>query len=68
ALGIVTRGQETQLLNLAKLGELGIVRFNSVGQAEIVVDRLDDSDEEAEVDKTRRAQEDEEGILDDTPT
>ncbi|GJY63938.1 hypothetical protein Tco_0465398 [Tanacetum coccineum] len=48
ALRIVTKGQETQLLDLAKLGKLGIVRFNDVGHAEIVVDRLDDSDEEAE--------------------
>ncbi|GJT24064.1 hypothetical protein Tco_0894001 [Tanacetum coccineum] len=68
ALGIVTTGQETQLLNLVKLGELGIIRFNSVGQAEIIVDRLDEIDEEAEVAEARRAQEDEEGILDDTPT
>ncbi|GJY15557.1 hypothetical protein Tco_0385979 [Tanacetum coccineum] len=49
ALRVVTRGQETQLLDLAKLGELGIIRFNGVGQAEIVADRLDDSDEEAKV-------------------
>nr|GEW30871.1 hypothetical protein [Tanacetum cinerariifolium] len=42
-LRVVTRGQETQLLDVAKLGELGIVRFNGLRQAEIVDNKLDDT-------------------------
>ncbi|GJX34086.1 hypothetical protein Tco_0245643 [Tanacetum coccineum] len=61
ALRVVTRGHETQLLNLAKLRELGIVRFDGVGQTNIVSDRLDDSDEKFKVVEVRRAQEEDKG-------
>ncbi|GJU12345.1 hypothetical protein Tco_1134741 [Tanacetum coccineum] len=42
-------------------GELGIARFNSLGQDEIVADRLDDSDGEADAAEVRRVQEENEG-------
>ncbi|GJX40902.1 hypothetical protein Tco_0255892 [Tanacetum coccineum] len=35
ALKLVTRGQETTLYDVVKLGELGIFRFNGLGHAEI---------------------------------
>ncbi|GJV16837.1 hypothetical protein Tco_1362160 [Tanacetum coccineum] len=61
AFRVVTRGHETQLLDVAKLSELCIVRFNGLGQAEIVDDKLDDSDEKTNAAKARRAQEENKG-------
>ncbi|GJW57686.1 reverse transcriptase domain-containing protein [Tanacetum coccineum] len=48
ALRLVTRGQETTLIDVVKLGKLGIVRFNSFRHVEIVNEMLDNSDEEAD--------------------
>ncbi|GJT26599.1 hypothetical protein Tco_0906874 [Tanacetum coccineum] len=48
---------KTNTLSMCGEGELGIVSFNSLGQAEIVNDKLDDSDEEADAAEARRAQE-----------
>nr|GEV93736.1 protein kinase-like domain, concanavalin A-like lectin/glucanase domain protein [Tanacetum cinerariifolium] len=59
---IVTRGHETTLLDVVKLGELGIVRFNGLGQAEIINDELDDCDEETKVAKENKAQEENEVV------
>ncbi|GKB08913.1 hypothetical protein Tco_0837225 [Tanacetum coccineum] len=61
ALRLVTRGHETSLIDVVKLGELGIVRFNGLQHAKIVNEMLDNSDEAADVAKARRAQEENEG-------
>ncbi|GJX55644.1 hypothetical protein Tco_0285541 [Tanacetum coccineum] len=52
----VTLGQDTTLLNVDKLVELGICRFNGLGQGELVDDKLNDSVDEVAVAKARRAQ------------
>nr|GEX50468.1 hypothetical protein [Tanacetum cinerariifolium] len=61
ALRLVTRGQETILYDVVKMGELGIVRFNGLRHAEIVDEILDNNDEEAEAAEKRKAQKDNEG-------
>nr|GEU74135.1 hypothetical protein [Tanacetum cinerariifolium] len=61
ALRVVTRGQETTLYDVVKLGDLVIVRFNGLGHAEIVNEMLDDSNEEADAIEARRARDENEG-------
>ncbi|GJS32881.1 zinc finger, CCHC-type containing protein [Tanacetum coccineum] len=61
ALRLVTRGQETTLIDVVKLGKLGIVRFNSFRHVEIVNEMLDNSDEEADAAEARRAQKENKG-------
>ncbi|GJV94652.1 hypothetical protein Tco_1546229 [Tanacetum coccineum] len=51
----VTLDQETTLLNVVKLVELGICRFNGLGLGELVADKLDDSKDEAAVAEARKA-------------
>nr|GEW27304.1 transcription factor MYB44-like [Tanacetum cinerariifolium] len=61
-LRVVTLGQETTLLDIEKLVELGICRYNGLGQGELVADKLDDSEDEATAVESREAQEEEGGV------
>nr|GEY78795.1 hypothetical protein [Tanacetum cinerariifolium] len=61
-LRVVTLGQETTLLDIEKLVELGICRYNGLGQGELVADKLDDSEDEAATAEAREAQEEEGGV------
>ncbi|GJU03804.1 hypothetical protein Tco_1114142 [Tanacetum coccineum] len=58
----VTLGQGITLLNIVKLVELGIYRFNALGQRELVDDMLNDSEDEAAAAEAMRAQEKECGV------
>ncbi|GJX65295.1 hypothetical protein Tco_0299638 [Tanacetum coccineum] len=58
----VTIGQDTTLLSIVKLVELGICRFNGLGQGELVGDKLNDSGDEAAANEARRAQNEEGGV------
>ncbi|GKC48787.1 hypothetical protein Tco_1071532, partial [Tanacetum coccineum] len=59
---IVTLGQETLLLNVAKLVNLGIFRYNRLGLEELVDDQLDNSEDEATAVEARGAQDEEGGV------
>ncbi|GJX10330.1 hypothetical protein Tco_0200189 [Tanacetum coccineum] len=59
---VVTLGQETWLLNVAKLVDLDICRYNRLGMGELVDDKLDNSEDEAAAAKAREAQE-QEGVM-----
>ncbi|GJV82137.1 hypothetical protein Tco_1518007 [Tanacetum coccineum] len=59
---IVTLGQETLLLNVAKLVDLGICRYNGLGLGELVVDQFDNSEDEVATSKARGAQDEEGGV------
>ncbi|GJZ16105.1 hypothetical protein Tco_0551782 [Tanacetum coccineum] len=51
----VTIGQGTMLLNIIKLVEMGICRYNRLGYGELMDDKLDNSKDEAAVVEARRA-------------
>nr|GEX99929.1 putative reverse transcriptase domain-containing protein [Tanacetum cinerariifolium] len=55
----VTIGKGATLLNIVKLVEMGICRYNGLGRGELVDDTLDNYEEEVAADEGRRAQDDE---------
>ncbi|GKA79445.1 hypothetical protein Tco_0786041 [Tanacetum coccineum] len=61
SLRVVTIGQDTSLLDVVKLVELGIISYNGLGQGEIVEDKLVDSEDEVDAAKARRAQDENKG-------
>ncbi|GJU37136.1 hypothetical protein Tco_1185490 [Tanacetum coccineum] len=58
---IVTLGQETSLINVAKLVDLGICTYNGLGYGELVDDQINNSEDEAAAAKARRIREENEG-------
>nr|GEZ79668.1 hypothetical protein [Tanacetum cinerariifolium] len=59
---IVSLRQETSLLNVAKLVDLGICRYNGLGRGELVDDQLDNNEDEATAAEAKRAQDEERGV------
>ncbi|GJS30101.1 hypothetical protein Tco_0490721 [Tanacetum coccineum] len=59
---IVTLGHETSLLNVARLVDFGICRYNGLGLGELVDDQLDNSEDEAVAAEARGAQDEEGGV------
>ncbi|GKC87281.1 hypothetical protein Tco_1147930, partial [Tanacetum coccineum] len=59
---IVTLGHETSLLNVARLVDFGICRYNGLGLGELVDDQLDNSEDEAVAAEARKAQDEEGGV------
>nr|GEV76477.1 hypothetical protein [Tanacetum cinerariifolium] len=53
--------QKKSKIDVAKLSELCITRFNGLGQVEFVDDKLDDSDEKTNAAEARRAQKENKG-------
>ncbi|GJT54317.1 hypothetical protein Tco_0989371 [Tanacetum coccineum] len=58
----VTLGQGTTLLNIVKLVELGICRYNGLGLGELVDDMLDNSKDEVTAAEAKRAQDEADGV------
>ncbi|GKD74697.1 hypothetical protein Tco_1332979, partial [Tanacetum coccineum] len=58
---IVTLRQETSLINVVKIVDLGICRYNGLGYGELVDDQINNSEDEAVAAKARRIKEENEG-------
>ncbi|GJY17509.1 hypothetical protein Tco_0389000 [Tanacetum coccineum] len=58
----VTLGQGNTLLNIVKLVELGIYRYNGLGLGELFDDMLDNSKDEVAVAEARRAHDEADGV------
>nr|GEW65783.1 hypothetical protein [Tanacetum cinerariifolium] len=62
SLRIVTLGPRTLLLDIGKLVELSIFKYNALGMGELVDDMLDNSKDEAVAAEARRAQDEAGGV------